>query len=100
MAVRGLARRVRRISTAVEPGQPQLEQHQPRQEVAQPVAERAPGEQLVERLLAVASHPDPVALGELGQGPEQELGLERVVLDEEQVQLVRQHQAGGEPSVR
>ena len=40
------------------------------------------------------------ALGQLGQGAEQQLRLERVVLDEQQVQLVRQRHAGGAPSVR
>jgi hypothetical protein len=78
---------------AVHPRKAEVEQHQPGQGRAQPVAEGAPAQQVVERLLAVAGDADPALRVEIAEGPEGELDLERVVLDQEDVGLVRKHAA-------
>ena len=100
VAVRGLARRVRSTSMPSRRGKPELEQDQRREGRPQAVPEGVPAEQVVECLLAVARHADPLARGELAERPEQQLRLERVGLHQQDVEVVRQHQAAGAPSVR
>ena len=100
MLVRGLARSARSTSTPSSRGSLSSSSTRRGSETAEPVPERAPAEQVVERLLAVAGDADAAGAGELAERPEQELDLERVGLDQEHVQLVGQHQAAGAPSVR
>jgi hypothetical protein len=55
------------------------------------VPEGAPAEQIVERLLPVAGDGDPVLGIEIAERAQHELDLQRAVLHQEDVDLVRKH---------